>query len=285
MRRPNAPVERRADEPGRVAMSHPHALVDGAPGLRLERRQVILAAAALAGLAGCRTVRVPVAERACNFLAPFSGEHNLGGVPACWRPQIMRRDLPATLYEVAERDGVRVLHSVSDGGTSGLRCDVDIDPNDTPWLHWTWRVDSLDLRATVASDELDDSPTRLIVAFDGDNSLLTPRDRLFHEMVETVTGYTSPFATLMYVWDGRAPTESIFQYPRTTRIRYLVVESGAANTGRWLRYSRNLVDDYRRVFGGEPGRIRAVAVLTDSDDLKSHSEAWYGDIALSGAEG
>jgi hypothetical protein len=260
-------------------------LVDGALGVRLERRQVVLAAAALVGLAGCRTMRVPVAERACNFLAPFSAEHNLGGVPACWRPQIMRRDLPTTLYEMAERDGARVLHSVSDGGTSGLRCDVDIDPNDTPWLHWTWRVDSLDLRATVASDELDDSPTRLIVAFDGDNSLLTPRDRLFHEMVETITGYTSPFATLMYVWDGRAPTESIFQYPRTTRIRYLVVESGATNTGRWLGYSRNLVEDYRRVFGGEPGRIRAVAVLTDSDDLKTHSEAWYGDIAFSRAAG
>jgi hypothetical protein len=192
----------------------------------------------------------------------------------------MRRDLPTTHYEVAEREGRRVLHAVSDGATSGLRCDVDIDPNDTPWLRWSWRVDSLDLRATVAVDELDDCPTRLIVAFDGDNALLAPRDRLFHELVEMATGYTSPFATLMYVWDGQAPIESSFQYPRTSRIRYLVVERGAANTGRWLGYSRNVVEDYRRVFGSEPGRIRAVAVLTDSDDLKTHSEAWYGDIAF-----
>jgi hypothetical protein len=91
----------------------------------------------------------------------------------------------------------------------------------------------------------------VIVAFDGDNSLLSPRDRLFHEMVEAVTGYVAPFATLMYVWDGSAPTEGIYLYPRTSRIRYLVVESGAARTGRWLIHSRNVVEDYRRVFGGK----------------------------------
>lgn len=190
----------------------------------------------------------------------------------------MRRDLPITVYEMVERDGRRVLHSVSDRATSGLRCDVDIDPSVVPWLHWTWRVDSVEPRATVAYDELDDSPTRVIVAFDGDNSLLTPRDRLFHELVQTVTGYPSPFATLMYVWDAQAPPESVFEYPRTSRIRYLVVESGASNIGRWLSYSRNVVEDYRRVFGSEPGRIRTVAVLTDSDDLKTRSEAWFGDL-------
>ena len=240
----------------------------------------MLAGAALA-LGGCRTVRAPAAEHGCNVLAPFSTQPHVGGLPECWWPQVVRRDLPMTRYEVAQRDGRRVLRSVSDRGASGLRCDIDIDPNDTPWLSWSSRVDSVDARATVATDELDDSPARVIVSFDGDDSLLTQRDRLFHDLVQTVTGYTVPFATLMYVWDGEAAPESVFQYPRTSRIRYLVVESGAGNSGRWVRYSRNLVEDYRRVFDGEPGRIRAVAVLTDSDDLKTHVEAWYGDLALS----
>jgi hypothetical protein len=273
------------DPPRPAALSKPPSLAGNPPDARIcvERRRLVLGTAALVGLAGCRNLRPPSGEAACTGLAPFSAENRLGGLPRCWRPQVMRRDLPITRYEMAERDGRRVLHSVSDGATSGLRCDVDVDPNDTPWLHWTWRVDSIELHATVAFDELDDSPTRVIVAFDGDNSLLTPRDRLFHEMVEMVTGYAAPFATLMYVWDGQAAPESILRYPRTTRIRYLVVESGAANTGRWLGYSRNLVEDYRRVFGAEPGRIRAVAVLTDSDDLKTHSEAWYGDIGFSRA--
>jgi Protein of unknown function (DUF3047) len=85
------------------------------------------------------------------------------------------------------------------------------------------------------------------------------------------------------VWDGQAPLESVFAYPRTARIRYLVVDSGDADTGRWLGHRRNVVDDYRRVFGGEPGRIRSVGVLTDSDDLRTRSEAWYGDLAFAGS--
>ena len=276
------PTDDHANSPHRTqSLLDMQPLFDGEFGVRIGRRRFTLAGAALVGLTGCHTLRGPPTERCCDSLAQFSADHNLGRVPRCWRTQVMRHDLPTTRYEVAERDGRTVLHSVSDGATSSLRCDVDIDPNDTPCLHWAWRVDSVDLRATVAFDELDDSPTRVIVAFDGDNSLLAPRDRLFHEMVEMVTGYAAPFATLMYVWDGRAPTDSIFQYPRTSRIRYLVVESGAANTGRWLSYSRNVVEDYRRVFGGEPGRICAVAVLTDSDDLKTHSEAWYGDMTFS----
>jgi len=60
-----------------------------------------------------------------------------------------------------------------------------------------------------------------------------------------------------------------------------VVESGATHTGRWQRYRRNVSEDYRRVFGGEPGSILSVGLLTDRDDLKSHSEAWYGDLKFS----
>jgi hypothetical protein len=235
------------------------------------RRRVLLGAAALVGLSGCRTLQSPARAPAlaCAGLTPFSATSSLGGPPTCWWPQVMRHDLPLTVYEVVERDGRRVLHSVSDKATSGLRCDVDVDPNVTPWLQWTWRVDSVEPRATVAFDELDDSPARVIVTFDGDKSLLSERDQLFYELVQVLTGY------------AKAATESVFQYPRTSRIRYLVVESGASNAGRWLGYSRNVVEDYRHAFGGEPGRIRNVAVLTDSDDLKTHSEAWYGDLAFS----
>jgi hypothetical protein len=73
----------------------------------------------------------------------------------------------------------------------------------------------------------------------------------------------------------------VLPYARSERIRYDVVESGGARAGRWLRYERNVVDDYRRVFGEAPsGPIVSVGVLTDSDDLKNHVEAWYGDIGL-----
>ena len=251
-------------------------------GAMLDRRRCCLAAlAVLTGLDGCTPlVKRPRALQAAEIVR-FSTARQQHGLPEGWYEQVMRRDLPATRYRLVDKEGRRVVHAVADRSTSGLRCDVDIDPRVTPWLEWDWRVDQLDVEATVASDELDDCPARVAVAFDGDLSTLTLREMLFREQVDLFTGHDLPFATLMYVWDGQAAPESVFEYPRSGRIRYLVVESGAAHTDRWQRYRRNVVEDYRRVFGGEPGRVLSVGLLTDSDDLKSHSEAWYGDLKFS----
>lgn len=236
------------------------------------------------GLSGCGTEPrrlSPATEPAPSRIAPFSASRKLGGVPDGWHDHVMRRDLPATRYLTATRDGRQVAHAVADRSASGLRCDVDIDPKATPWLNWEWRVDAVECDASVASDDRNDSPARVVLGFDGDMAKLSLRELIFQEQVELFTGYSLPFTTLMYVWDGQAPPESVLRYGRSERIRYLVVESGARSTGRWLGYRRNVLDDYRRVFGSEPGRIRSVGVMTNSDDLKTHSEAWFGDLVSS----
>jgi hypothetical protein len=243
-----------------------------------------MGAFAALGLAACHTAPTgrsagPAVEAgAPSGVVPFSSTAQAGLRPIGWHDHVMRRDLPATRYDTVEHDGRIVAHAVAERSTSGLRCDVDVDPRATPWLEWSWRVDAFDATATVARDECDDAPTRVVIAFDGDLSSLSLRETIFQEQVELFTGHRLPFATLMYVWDGSAAPESVFRYARSERIRYMVVESGPRNTGRWLGYRRNVAADYRRVFGAEPGRIRSVGVMTDTDDLKTRTEAWFGDI-------
>ena len=244
----------------------------------LHRRTWCLGAAAALGLGGCATTPPPAAPRRPNAPQPFSTSLGIGGLPTGWYAEQLRRNLPATHYALTDRDGRRVVHAVAESSTSALRCAVDINPAQQPWLEWAWRVDAVPANATVADDDRDDSPARVMVAFDGNAALIPLRDRLFHDQVELFTGVLLPFAMLMYVWDGQAPTESVLTYARSSRIRYLVVESGSGATGQWRHYRRNVVDDYRRVFGAAPGRISSVGVATDSDDLKGHSEAWYGDL-------
>jgi DUF3047 family protein len=181
---------------------------------------------------------------------------------------------------VADRDGRRVLRASADDSASGLGCDVDVDPRATPWLQWEWLTRRVESRATVAVDDRDDAPARLALGFAGDSSTLSAREQVFSDLVLAITGYTMPFATLMYVWDGAAPVGSVFRYARSARIRYLVVESGAANEDRWVSYRRNVIEDYARVFGEEPGHIRDVGVVTDSDDVGTVSETWYGDLSF-----
>lgn len=240
-----------------------------------------LAASTVGSLAACAGPRIQAPkELASPVVPPFSGAAAATELPEGWAPHVMRRDRPATQYRLHERDERVVVHAVAERSTSGLRCDVDIDPRANPWLSWEWRVDQFPRGASVADDERDDSPARIVVAFDGDMRQLRLRDIMFMEQVELFTGKTLPFATLMYTWDGEAEVGSVIAYPRSSRIQYLVVEQGAARTGRWLRYRRNVVEDYRRVFGADPGPIRHVGVLTDSDDLRLRVESWFGDIAL-----
>jgi len=253
---------------------------------RLSLGGLALMAGGLGGaLGGCaqagRPGTAPQAPLGAAQVAPFSAPSALWPLPEGWHIHRMRRDLPPTFYELAERDQRQVIHAVAERSISGLRCDVDVDPAATPWLSWEWRVDQFPPEATVADDDRDDSPARVVVAFDGDISTLPLPDLMFREQVEFFTGVVLPFATLMYTWDGQAPVGSVLRYPRSGSIRYQVVESGQAGTGRWLNYRRNVVEDYRHVFGGEPGRIRSVGVLTDSDDLKTRIEAWFGDLAFS----
>lgn len=241
------------------------------------------------GLSGCASVRWPADEASTASLrdarapqiAAFSDAAPNGRVPGGWYPFMMRRDKGRTRYLTVEDAGRTVLQAQAQSSSTALICPVDIDPNIAPWLEWTWKVDALQTRADVADDYRDDSPTRLVIAIDGDERRLNFHDHVFFEQVEFLTGKRLPYATLMYVWDPLLPVGSVVHYPRSSRIRYLVVESGSARLGGWARYRRHLADDYRHVFGEDPGRVLSVAVLTDSDDLKVTTEALYGDVSLS----
>ena len=246
-----------------------------------------LGLAGVAGLGGCAGLRPadePLPDEPAiapaQQVKPFSSALT-GASPAGWRPYALRRDVRQTRYAVARDDQRQVLHALAASSATGLRCAVQIDPDAFGQLSFSWRVREAPARANVAQAALDDCPARLIVAFDGDSSRLPLRDRLFYEQVELFTGQRLPYATLMYVWDGgHHALESVHANHRSSRIQYLTVESGAQRAGRWLHYQRDVVADYRRVFGEAPGSIIGVGVLTDADALKTQLEAWYGDISL-----
>jgi hypothetical protein len=238
-----------------------------------------LAAAGGGLVSGCAS-RPAVQAAAATTVPPFSRSAGEGELPLGWLPYIIRRDRELTQYEATRVDGRTVLHAVADSARSGLHCPVNIDPNDTPWLRWQWRVDAPCPDATVGDDDAEDTPVRIVVAFEGDMSRLSLRDQLFHDQVQLFTGNELPYATLTYVWDGQLPTGRVVPYTRTSRIQYQVVESGVARQGQWLNYERNVVEDFKAVFGEAPGRVINVGLLTDSDDLKNRIEAWYGDIGF-----
>ncbi|MEY2690203.1 MAG: hypothetical protein RL375_4403 [Pseudomonadota bacterium] len=185
-----------------------------------------------------------------------------------------------TDYRAVKFDGRACLHAQAQSSASMFRRKLLIESTDLGRLKFSWRVPALIEAADLTRREGEDAPVRVVLAFDGDHDRLDFRTRAMFEMGEVLTGERPPFATLMYVWENHQPRESLILNPRTDRIRKIVVESGAHNLGRWLSYERDVVADYRRAFGEAPGRLIGIAVMTDSDNTASNTEAHYADLTL-----
>jgi hypothetical protein len=185
-----------------------------------------------------------------------------------------------TDYQAVRFDGRVCLHAQAHSSASMFRRKLLVEAAELGRVTFSWRVPALIEAADLTRRDGEDAPVRVVLAFDGDHGRLDLRTRAMFEMGEVLTGERPPFATLMYVWENRQPRESVILNPRTDRIRKIVVESGGANLGRWLNYERDVVADYQRAFGEVPGRLIGIAVMTDSDNTATDTEAHYADLTL-----
>ena len=60
----------------------------------------------------------------------------------------------------------------------------------------------------------------------------------------------------------------------------MVLQHGPAEPGEWRQETVNFYQDYKILFGFEPGEVRGIALLTDSDTMTSIAEAAYDDFML-----
>lgn len=190
-----------------------------------------------------------------------------------------------TRYTPRLLEGRWVVHAESDSAASFLRRKLRLEPKELGTLRFSWRVEELIKAADLNDKDASDSPVRLILAFDGDHTRLSLRNRLTFDLAHAISGETPPFATLMYVWDNKAPLGSVIHSGRTDRVRKIVLESGSGQLGRWRHYERDIAADYRKTFGEEPGPLVSVGLMTDADNTRSAAEAWYGEVRIEGSDG
>jgi hypothetical protein len=59
-----------------------------------------------------------------------------------------------------------------------------------------------------------------------------------------------------------------------------VLQSGGGRLGQWVREERNVRQDYAELFKKQAPAAGLVAVMTDSDDTKTSTEAFFSDLAF-----
>lgn len=151
------------------------------------------------------------------------------------------------------------LRARSNDAASGRYKEVNVDLGTTPILHWTWKVDNLLDGVNEQTKAGDDYPARVYVVFSG--GLFFWRTRAIN-----------------YVWSSNQPVGTTWPNAFTGNAKMIAVQSGAEQLGQWVSEQRNVAEDYRQLFGEEPGNVDAVAIMTDTDNSGQRASAWYGDI-------
>jgi hypothetical protein len=243
----------------------------------MTRGQRIAAALAVAVVCGCASVQDRVA---LPYVASFSDSPPGDALPQGWQPWTLSRLKKATQYKLVDESGRTVVKAQADASASGLVHALDVDAKAFPLLTWRWKVADLIAGADNTQKQTEDSPVRVVVTFDGDRDKLPFEDRIFSDNVKLLTGQPLPYATLMYIWENRAPRDAIIPNRHTSRVRMIVAESGREKVGTWQDVTRNVYEDYQRVFGEEPGRITTIGIMTDTDNTGANVHAYYGDIVF-----
>ncbi|MBY0466114.1 MAG: DUF3047 domain-containing protein [Burkholderiales bacterium] len=184
---------------------------------------------------------------------------------------------PFTPVEVDGQPGLQVKATSS---LSLLRKQLPAPRTEPLEVWFSWWVENLIDGADLSDTGASDAPAQLLVAFDGDRSLLSARNAMMSELLLLVTGEEMPYASMVYVWANEHPVGTVIRDPRSDRIRYLVVEQGDQHLRQWVHHRRDIHADYRQVFGEEPGPVVGLAIMTDTDNTRTQARGVFGPVSL-----
>ena len=184
-------------------------------------------------------------------------QYPAGVFPSGWKVRGSEATAQA-VYRIAEEEGNRFLHAYANNQDVQIGIEHTCKPQDYPILRWRWRATKLPPGADERAKKTNDSAAAVYVIFD---SRLMPR-------------------VIKYVWSSTLAVGTRFDSPVYWRAKVVVLQRGPADPGEWRQETINFYQDYKDLFGFEPGEVRGIAVLSDSDTMASVSEAAYDDFML-----
>ena len=180
-----------------------------------------------------------------------------GVFPSRWKVR-GKEAVAQAVYRIAEEAGNRFLHAYANNQDVQIGLEYAFQPKDYPILRWRWRATKLPPGADERAKRTNDSAASVYVIFD---SGILPR-------------------AIKYVWSSSLPVGTRLDSPVYWRAKVVVLQHGPAESGEWRQETVNFYQDYKILFGFEPGEVRGIALLTDSDTMTSVAEAAYDDFML-----
>jgi hypothetical protein len=144
-----------------------------------------------------------------------------------------------------------------------------------PFINWEWRIKILPTGGNETYEDTNDSAASIYVVF---QKAIVPFASWKHQ----------PANWIKYVWSSTLPTGTVISRKFSKfgmslyEGRYIVVASGNKDLGKWITFKRNVLEDYKTQFGGNPPHNPIIiGIMTDSNTTKSDAEADYDNIKAS----
>ena len=179
------------------------------------------------------------------------------GLSSAWKAERFKGE---TRYEVVADGAGKVLRATADKSASGLVRKIEFDPKECRYLIWRWKVDKTVKGSDPTTKSGDDYAARVYVVFPSWIPLSTK--------------------SLNYIWATAYPKEGHLPNPYFQGAMMLAVESGDEKVGKWVEERRDIAADFTLLFGGQPPKAGAVAVMTDTDQTGEKAVAYYDDFRL-----
>ena len=169
------------------------------------------------------------------------------------------RDRPHPNWRIAGEGDRRFLTARAEANAATIGTAVSWTVESHPLLRWSWRVSEVPRGANESERAISDSAAGLYVFFEGGP-------------------FWNPHA-LKYVWSASLPAGTWTVSPYSSNTHIVVVRSGMADANRWHEEERDVVADHARAFGDKRPVVKAIGLLTDSDNTESLAAADYGSVS------
>jgi len=196
------------------------------------------------------------------------------GIFTRWLIRDAGKRAASSIYRIGSEGGNRYLAADSKRDSIQIARRVSWNLSAHPVLTWRWRARRLPAGGNESAGSTNDSAASIYVIFQRARVPFLPWDK-------------QPINVIKYVWSTTLPVGRVLNKSKEKlgviiyEGRFVVLQSGYERLGEWITESRNILEDYRRLFGSAPpGNPILIAILTDSNATGSTASADYDDIAI-----
>jgi hypothetical protein len=177
-----------------------------------------------------------------------------GQLPADWHLKVTHGKAD---YQITREGALSAIHLKTADSSFALERSADVDPYETRYLAWSWKVAQLPAGGDFRQSATDDQAAQVLVGFD---------DR----------------RVLAYIWDTTSP-KGVMETTSLLPLIHLsvtVCESGAAQVNSWVSEVRDVAADFERAFGKRAPRVKGLRLQINSQHTGTIAESYFGDISF-----